>query len=342
MRQPRDCLGLPSPFRQRGRYAARLGALALCLALIAVPWFGSAFYTELAAKALVLSIFAMSLDLLVGFSGLVSFGHAAYFGVAAYAVALLTPRSGAASLWIALPASIAAAGLCALVIGFFVLHTRGIYFIMVTLAFAQMVYFVFHDTAIGGGSDGIYVNFRPDASLFGFKPFDLGDALHLYYFVAALALLTYLLLARLLRSPFGRALMGIRSNEHRMRSLGYPTFRYKLAAFTLAGALAGLAGFLYAVLYGFVTPELMAWNQSGNVLLMVILGGMGTLLGAVMGALAFVGMQEAFSNLTRHWQLVMGVVIVLAVLGLPGGIARLPARIRNAIAGTAGKRGRDG
>jgi len=314
------------------RNAARLGALALGSAMLAVPWFGSAFYTELAAKILVLSIFAMSLDLLVGFSGLVSFGHAAYFGVAAYAVALMTPKFEAASLWIARPASIAAAAVIALAIGFLVLHTRGVYFIMVTLAFAQMVYYVFHDTGIGGGSDGIYVNFRPDASVFGFKPFDLGDAVHLYYFIAALALLTYIVLARVLRSSFGRALMGIRSNEHRMRSLGYPTFRYKLAAFTLAGAFAGLAGFLYAVLYGFVTPELLAWHQSGNVLLMVILGGMGNLLGAAAGALAFVGMQEVFSNLTKHWQLLMGVVIVAAVLGLPGGLARLPERIGRVVA----------
>jgi branched-chain amino acid transport system permease protein len=320
------------------RNAARLGALALGSALLAVPWFGSAFYTELAGKVLVLSIFAMSLDLLVGFSGLVSFGHAAYFGVAAYAVALMTPKFGAASLWIALPVSIAAAAVAALVIGFLVLHTRGVYFIMVTLAFAQMMYYVFHDTGIGGGSDGIYVNFRPDPSVFGFKPFDLGDAVHLYYFIAALALLTYFVLARVLRSSFGRTLMGVRSNEHRMRSLGYPTFRYKLAAFTLAGAFAGLAGFLYAVLYGFVTPELLAWHQSGNVLLMVILGGMGNLLGAAAGALAFVSMQEVFSNLTKHWQLLMGAVIVAAVLGLPGGLVRLPERIGRAVAGTGDSR----
>jgi branched-chain amino acid transport system permease protein len=315
------------------RNATRLGALALLAALLAVPWFGSAFYTELAAKTLALSIFAMSLDLLVGFSGLVSFGHAAYFGVAAYAVALLTPKFEAASLWMALPVSIAAAGGAALVIGFLVLRTRGVYFIMVTLAFAQMVYYVFHDTGIGGGSDGVYLNFKPDASVFGFKPFDLGDTVQLYYFIAALALLTYVVLARVVRSSFGHTLMGIRSNEQRMQSLGYPTFRYKLAAFTLAGALAGLAGFLYAVLYGFVTPELLAWHQSGNVLLMVILGGMGNLLGAVAGALAFVGMQEVFSNLTKHWQLLMGVMIVAAVLGLPGGLARLPARIGGAMGG---------
>ncbi|HEY4037361.1 MAG TPA: branched-chain amino acid ABC transporter permease [Burkholderiaceae bacterium] len=321
------------------RVAARLGQLAVCSAVLAVPLLGSAFYTELATKALVLSIFAMSLDLLVGFSGLVSFGHAAYFGVAAYALALLTPRLEGASLWIALPASIGAAGLAALAIGFFALRTRGVYFIMVTLAFAQMVYYVFHDTGIGGGSDGIYVNFRPDASLFGFKPFDLGNARHLYYFVAALALATYLLLARTLRSAFGCALMGIRSNEHRMQSLGYRTFHYKLAAFTLAGGLAGLAGFLYAVLYGFVTPELMAWHQSGDVLLMVILGGIGTLTGPVMGALALVGLHEAFSSLTRHWQLAMGTVIVLAVIALPGGLARLPARVGHALAGIRNRNG---
>ncbi len=204
------------------RHAARFGALAVCSALLAIPWFGSAFYTELAAKTLVLSIFAMSLDLLVGFSGLVSFGHAAYFGVAAYAVALLTPKFEAASLWIALPVSIAAAGVAALVIGFLVLHTRGVYFIMVTLAFAQMVYYVFHDTGIGGGSDGIYVNFRPDASLFGFKPFDLGDTVHLYYFIAATALLAYVALPRVLRSFFGPPLVAYGRNGHRRHSSCLP------------------------------------------------------------------------------------------------------------------------
>ena len=252
----------------------------VALAIVAcVPLSGESFYIEIVGKVLVMAIFAMSLDLLVGFTGLVSFGHAAYFGIAAYAVAILSPEYEAASLWYVLPASVGLSALAAFVIGLFVLRTKGIYFIMVTLAFAQMAYFIFHDTPLGGGSDGTYLNNRPSASIFGWEPFDLTNEVHMFYFVLVVLVLVYLFLARVLQSPFGRVLVGIKSNEHRMQSLGYLTFRYKLGAFTLAGALGGLAGFLYAVLFGFVTPELLSWHESGNVLLMVILGGMGNLAG---------------------------------------------------------------
>ena len=307
-----------------------LATLVALAAILAFPLTDSAFYTELLAKAMILAIFALSLDLLVGFTGLVSFGHAAYFGIGAYATVLLSPKYDPANLWLVLPAAVAAAGCAALVIGLFVLRTRGIYFIMVTLAFAQMVYYVFHDTALGGGSDGIYLNFKPSAAFGGVTPFDLEQGRHLCWFVAAMLVLTWLFLARLLVSPFGRALAGIRSNEQRMRALGFATVRYKLAAFTIAGALAGLAGCLYAILFGFVTPELLSWHQSGNVLLMVILGGIGSLAGSVGGAFAFVAMQEVFSGWTKHWQLIMGGVIVAAVLFLPGGFAALPARVQRA------------
>lgn len=307
--------------------------LAVFAAVLAFPFFATPFYTELMAKILVFAIFAMSLDLLVGFTGLVSFGHAAYFGVAAYAVALLTPKADPASLWLVLPGSVLAAAAVALAIGFFVLRTKGIYFIMVTLAFAQMAFYIFHDTDLGGGSDGVYVNFKPDAAIAGFTPFDLNNPLHLYLFVVAMLVLVLTFLKRLLRSPFGRVLVGIHSNEHRMQSLGYATFRYKLAAFTIAGGLAGMAGCLYATMFGFVTPELLAWHQSGNVLLMVILGGMGNLWGAMAGALAFVALQEIFATWSKHWQLLMGGTIVLAVLFLPGGLAALPQRLRRAARG---------
>jgi branched-chain amino acid transport system permease protein len=313
------------------RTPARLALLIALAAILAFPLKGDAFYTELLAKAMILAIFALSLDLLVGFTGLVSFGHAAYFGIGAYATVLLSPKYDAANLWMVLPASVVAAGLAALVIGLFVLRTRGIYFIMVTLAFAQMVYYVFHDTALGGGSDGIYLNVKPTAAIGGALPFDLEQARHQCWFVAAMLVLTWAFLARLLASPFGRALAGIRSNEQRMRALGFATVRYKLAAFTIAGALAGLAGCLYAILFGFVTPELISWHQSGNVLLMVILGGTGSLAGSVGGAIAFVAMEEVFSGWTKHWQLLMGAVIVAAVLFLPGGFASLPARVRRAL-----------
>ena len=291
--------------------------LLALVGLACVPLAGADFYTELIAKTLVMAIFAMSLDLLVGFTGLVSFGHAAYFGIAAYAVALLSPKYEAASLWLVLPASVGLAALAALVVGLFVLRTKGIYFIMVTLAFAQMFFYIFHDTPLGGGSDGLYLNVKPTAEIAGFLPFDLDQPTHLYYFILAMLVLVYAFLARVLQSPFGRVLVGIKSNEHRMQSLGYVTFRYKLAAFALAGGLGGVAGFLYAVVFGFVTPELLSWHQSGNVLLMVILGGMGNLVGAVAGAFAFVAMQEVFSMWTKHWQLVMGCVIVAAVLFMP-------------------------
>ena len=310
----------------------------VALAIVAcVPLSGESFYIEMVAKMLVMAIFAMSLDLLVGYTGLVSFGHAAYFGIAAYAVALLSPGYESANLWLVLPAAVLLSALAALVIGFFVLRTKGIYFIMVTLAFAQMAYFVFHDTPIGGGSDGIYLNARPSAAIGSWVPFDLSDEHHLFYFVLAMVVLVYLFLHRVLQSPLGRVLVGIKSNEHRMQSLGYLTFRYKLAAFSIAGGLGGLAGFLYAVLSGFVTPELLSWHESGNVLLMVILGGMGNLVGAIAGAFAFEMMREFFSDITKYWQLLMGGVIVAVVLFLPGGLAAIPGRIKRALQGGEAK-----
>ncbi len=306
-------------------------------AIACVPMSGESFYVELVAKMLLMAIFAMSLDLLVGFTGLVSFGHAAYFGIAAYSVALFTAKFGQMSLWVMLPAAILLSAAAALVIGIFVIRTKGIYFIMVTLAFAQMAYFVFHDTPLGGGSDGVYVDARPTAAIGSWVPFDLDNELHMFYFVLVMMLLVYLFLHRVLQSPFGRVLMGIKSNEHRMQSLGYFTFGYKLAAFTLAGALGGVAGFLYAVLFGFVTPELLSWHESGNVLLMVILGGMGNLAGAVLGAFAFEAMREFFADITKYWQLLMGGVIVALVLFLPGGLTAIPGRIKRALQGGGAK-----
>ena len=294
------------------RHAAPL-ALAVAIALF--PLSGATFYVELTAKIMIMAIFALSLDLLVGWTGLVSFGHAAFFGVGAYALAIV------------------AAALCALVVGVFVLRTRGIYFIMVTLAFAQMFYFVFHDTKFGGGSDGRYVNLKPDASILGFTPFDLDKPLHVYYAVFALLIAVWIFLQLLLRSPFGRALQGIRANEQRMRALGFPVTAYKLAAFTLAGAIAGLSGYLLAAQTGFVNPEILSWHQSGNVLLMVILGGAGTPLGPVVGAFALTLMHEFFSSYTRHWQLFLGAAIVLIVLFMPGGLGHLTRRVRRSLFG---------
>ena len=314
----------------------RLIAPLVALALVAAfPLSGATFYVELTTKIMIMAIFALSLDLLVGWTGLVSFGHAAFFGVGAYALALMSPQAAAAGMWSSLGIAVGVAALCALVVGVFVLRTRGIYFIMVTLAFAQMFYFVFHDTDFGGGSDGRYVNVRPDASILGFTPFDLDKPAQVYYVVLATLVLVFVLLQALLRSPFGRALQGIRANEQRMRALGFPVTSYKLAAFTLAGALAGLAGWLLAAQSGFVNPEILSWHQSGNVLLMVILGGAGTPYGPIVGSFALTMMHEFFSSMTRHWQLFLGAAIVLIVLFMPGGLGHLARRVRRSLFGGA-------
>jgi len=312
-------------------------ALLAALALLAVfPFAGATFYTELVTKVMILAIFALSLDLLVGYTGLVSFGHAAYYGIGAYVLGLMAPKYEAANLWLTLPAAIVLAGLAALAVGTLVVRVKGIYFIMVTLAFAQMFYFVFHDTKFGRGSDGISMNFKPVATIGDFTLFDLANATHVYYFVFAALLVVFVFLRLLLRSAFGRALQGIRSNEQRMRSLGFPVYRYKLASFAIAGALAGLAGYLSTMQFGFVNPELLSWHQSGNVLLMLILGGLGSLYGAVVGAFAFVALQELFSSVTTHWQLLLGGTIILLVIFLPGGLASVMNRFERTLIGEAG------
>ena len=305
------------------------------VALIAFPFVGTPFYTEMVTRMMIMAIFAMSLDLLQGVTGLVSLGHAAYFGLAGYALAFLTPQGEAVSLWWTLPVAVLASGLAALIIGFFVVRTHGIYFIMVTMAFAQMVYYLFFDNKILGGSDGLYINFKPSAAIFGWLPFDLDSKRALYYFTLAALLATYVFLRRLLFSPFGRTLSGIRVNEHRMRAMGYGVFGYKLAAFTVAGALAGLAGYLWGAQTGYINPELMGFHMSAHAIMMVILGGMGNFAGAIVGAFAFEYLLHVFKdlpevgkvNLGKHWQLWMGLFIVLLVTFAPRGILGLVEKL---------------
>ncbi|MES2936408.1 MAG: branched-chain amino acid ABC transporter permease [Pseudomonadota bacterium] len=300
------------------------------IALLLFPFVATDFYAQMVARMMILAIFAMSLDLLQGVTGLVSLGHAAFFGLAGYALAFLTPAGEPVSLWWTLPASMAAAGLAALVIGFFVVRTHGIYFIMVTMAFAQMVFYLFFDNKVLGGSDGLYINFKPNAGLF-----DLENKRVFYYFTLAMLLATYLFLRRLLFSPFGRVLAGIRVNEHRMRALGFGTFGYKLAAFTLAGALAGLAGYLWGAQTGFINPELMGFQMSAHAIMMVILGGMGNFAGAIFGAFAFEYLLHLFKDLPeigrfntgKHWQLWMGIFIVAVVVFAPRGLLGWVERI---------------
>jgi len=309
--------------------------LMLGAALVAVfPFVGGKFYGDLMVTTMILGIFALSLELLVGRTGLVSFGHAAFFGIGAYATALLSPDAAPASLAWLLPAVLGITTLAALGVGALSLRTRGIYFIMVTLAFAQMAYFVFHDMKFAGGSDGRYLNVKPVLAIGGFTLIDLGRPLTFYYATFGALVLVYALLAAVGRARFGHALAGIKANEQRMRAAGFSTYPYKLAAFALAGALAGVAGFLYAVKDGFVNPEILAWHQSGTVLLMLILGGIGSLRGAVLGAFFFVVLKEVFQSealfgaFARHWQLPLGLTIIACVALMPNGVTGLPAQLR--------------
>jgi len=305
------------------------------LALAAFPYVGTDFYLQTVTRMMILAIFAMSLDLLQGVTGLVSLGHGAYFGLAGYALAFLMPQSEAASLWLTLPLAVLASALAALVIGFFVVRTHGIYFIMVTMAFAQMVFYLFFDNKVLGGSDGLYINFKPTATLLGVTLFDLDNKTTFYYFTLGALLLVYAFLRRLLWSPFGRALAGIRINEQRMRAMGFGTFGYKLTAFTLAGSLAGLAGYLWGAQTGYINPELMGFHISAHAVLMVILGGMGNFAGAIVGAFTFEYVLQVFKdlpqigavNLGKHWQLWIGIFIVLVVLFAPRGLLGLAGRL---------------
>ena len=299
------------------------------MALAAFPFVGSDFYISMVNRMMILAIFAMSLDLLQGVTGMVSLGHAAYFGIAGYALAFITPANEPISLYASLPIAVGASALAALVIGFLVVRTHGIYFIMVTMAFAQMVFYVFFDNKALGGSDGLFLNFRPDAIVF-----DLENKRLFYFFTLGSLVAVYLFLRRLLWSPFGRSLAGIRVNEHRMRALGFGTFSHKLAAFTLAGALAGMAGFLWAAQTGFVNPELMGFHLSAHAIMMVILGGMGNFAGAIIGAFSFEYLLHVFKDLPqigsfntgKHWQMWMGLFIVALVIFAPKGILGLLTR----------------
>ena len=324
---------------------SKLVFVALCFGLLALyPLAGGKYGIDLVTKIMIFAIFALSLELLVGGTGLVCFGHAAFFGIGAYAAVKLSPASEAASIFWLMPTAVLLAALYALAVGALSLRTRGVYFIMVTLAFAQMAYYVVHDTPLGGGTDGIYLNVKP--SVVG--PIDLDKPLVFYAVTLATLVLVFGFLAIVLRSRFGRALAGIRVNEQRMRATGFSTYPYKLAAFTLSGGIAGLAGFLFALKDGFVNPELLSWHESGAVLLMIILGGIGHLRGALIGAFAFVLLQELFKSeaifgaFAKHWHLGLGLTIIASVALLPKGLVGVPAEVRRRLFGAATRRAERG
>jgi branched-chain amino acid transport system permease protein len=296
-------------------------AIALLLALLALPsvltHFDQAFYIGFATRVLIFALAASSLNLVIGFGGLFSLGHAAFFGAGAY-IAAICLQAGISEALLAFPLAMLASGLFALLVGAISLRTRGVYFIMSTLAFAQMAYYLFISARAWGGDDGLAL-----AQRMSFAGFSLATDSALFYATLAALTATMLFLGRLANARFGRVIQAIRDNETRMEALGYPVFRYRLLCFALGGALAGLAGALLANLTGLASPNLLQWMQSGTLLVMVIIGGVGYLYGGVVGAVILLVLEEVLVGFTEHWHLALGLLLLGVVLFAPKGVAAL-------------------
>ena len=299
--------------------------LVLFALLAVLPWaataLGSEYLMTLAARIMIFAMAAISLDLILGYGALVSFGHAAFVGIGAYSVGILSSH-GIGDALVTFPAAILAAALFALATGAVSLKTRGVYFIMITLAFGQMAYFTATSLSAYGGDDGLTLWSR--SSVAGSAI--LEDERGFYYAVWMLLLGVYGLCHRIVRSRFGRVLRGAKENEQRMRAVGHNPYVFRLAAYVIAGAIAGLSGALLANQAEFVSPAYMSWQRSGELIIMVVLGGMGTLFGPLLGAAAFLLTEEVLSHVTQHWKVIFGPLLVLVVLFTRSGLAGLFGR----------------
>jgi branched-chain amino acid transport system permease protein len=292
---------------------------ALLTFLVLLPLYtnisGNTFLLTLFTRILILALAAISLNLILGYGGMVSFGHAAYLGLGGYAIGILASE-GITSGFVQWPVALAVSALAALVIGALCLRTRGVYFIMITLAFAQMIYYLGAGLARYGGDDGLTIQRR---SQFG-EWLNLSNKTVFYYVCLILLLATIYLVWRLTNSRFGMVIQGARSNERRMRSIGFPTFRYRLTCFVIAGTLCGLSGALLANHTDFVSPAMMYWTRSGDLIVMVVLGGMASSFGPLIGAIALLVLEETLSGITEYWQIILGPLLLLVVLFARRGI----------------------
>jgi len=297
------------------RLAAGLFVLLALLPLLS-RGIASSYLLLVGERVVIFAIAALSLELLIGAGGLVSFGHAAFLGIGAYAAGIVASH-GHGTLSIALPAALATSALFALATGAIAVRTRGVYFIMITLAFAQMAFFIATSLAPYGGDDGLT---WPTRTMLWGRPL-LKDQLTFFYLCLALLIASYLGVGRLIASRFGRVLRGLKDNETRMQAIGFAPHLYRLTAYVIAGTLCGLAGFLLGNQAEFVSPAYMHWQRSGELIIMVLLGGTGTLYGPMLGALAFLLLEETLSRLTEHWKVMLGPALVLIALFASGGIA---------------------
>jgi branched-chain amino acid transport system permease protein len=297
---------------------------ALALLPVYVELGGSRFLLTLFTRIIILAMAAVSLNLILGFGGMMSFGHAVYLGIGGYSVGMLA-HEGIYSGFVQWPVALAASALFALVIGALSLRTRGVYFIMITLAFAQMAYYVVAGLARYGGDDGLTIYKRSQF----FEPINLSNKTQFYYICLALLYGSIYLVWRIVNSRFGMVIQGSRSNDTRMRAIGFPIFRYKLTCFVIAGVLCGLAGALLANHTDFVSPAMMYWTRSGDLIIMVVLGGMGSVVGPVFGAIMLLVLEETLSGITEYWQIILGPLLLLVVLFARGGIDGLLGKVRH-------------
>lgn len=298
--------------------------ILLCLFMpVIAPAIGQEFYTDVFARTMIWAIAAISLNFIMGYGGMISFGHAVFLGLGGYTVGILAFH-GIESAYIQWPLALLISGLFALVIGAICLRTKGVYFIMITLAFAQMVYFLSLSLEVYGSDDGLNIDARSD---FGLSFFDLNDAMTMYYLIFAVMIGCLYLTHRLVNSRFGMVIRGSQSNDDRMHSIGYPTYGYKLAAFVIAGVMCGLAGVLSANFEDFISPDTMFWPRSGDLIFMVVLGGMGTIFGPLGGAIIFGMLAEILSNITDQWHLIFGPFLILVVLFARGGLEGLIGKL---------------
>ncbi|MBI5651333.1 MAG: branched-chain amino acid ABC transporter permease [Chloroflexi bacterium] len=309
------------------RHPRVLPALVLILAII-YPFVVRIFFISLAIEVLIFALFAMSLDLLLGYTGLTSFGHAAYFGLGAYTLAYISSTRDIAlnltnNLLVTMPAVIIVCALAALAIGFLALRTRGIYYLMVTLAFGQMLHSVaLSFSRVTGGSDGLAGVPRPSIGI-GPLVYNFDSRESIYFLVLAFLVFSFWILHRIVNSPFGLTLRGIRENEARLRALGYNTFRYKMAASVVAGIFAGIAGALLAAYLSIASPDNLYWTTSGYAMIMLIVGGSGTLTGPIYGAATVRLLRNFISTATDRWETMLGLVFILVVIFAPRGIMGL-------------------